>query len=347
MDLNLNVSKKGLTTTEEVINEEYTLRYGHIFRGEKGDKGADGKDGERGADGKSAYQQAVEAGYKGSEEDFKELLLSYPNKADKEGYYPNMSVGIADDVKNGNTKYLAATPSGDPMHYQYLRAYPINVNTPRGLQYNEATDRWSYMEEYGGLSDLTTEEVGVIFAEGGSGGNLPDDGKGRWYNSKSRTNFANQSIGYGWGYLEVNYTYAFLQSSIEIAVLSGYAYGGGLTVGTAIGLFMECRKLRKVIGILDISRSNTYGMFKSCESLEDVRIVNQKTSISFEDSPLLSKESLLYMIRNCASNVTFTITLHPDVYAKCQESGEWYSEVNTALSTAQSGKTTTITLASA
>lgn len=260
---------------------------------------------------------------------------------------PNGNIEIGNLA--GQTKeFMPATPSGDPMHYQYLRAYPINVNTPRGLQYNEATDRWSYMEEYGGLSDLTTEEVGVIFAEGGSGGNLPDDGKGRWYNSKSRTNFANQSIGYGWGYLEANYTYAFLQSSIEIAVLSGYAYSGGLTVGTAIGLFMECRKLRKVIGILDISRSSTSVMFKSCESLEDVRIVNQKTSISFEDSPLLSKESLLYMIRNCASNATFTITLHPDVYnlAKDFENG-WGSVVEAVIDTADIDKSTKITLASA
>lgn len=51
MDLKLNVSKKGLSTTEEVINEEYTLRYGHIFRGPKGDSGEKGEKGETGAKG--------------------------------------------------------------------------------------------------------------------------------------------------------------------------------------------------------------------------------------------------------------------------------------------------------
>lgn len=83
MDLKLNVSKQGISINEEAINEEYTLRYGHIFRGK---------------DGKSAYQQAVEAGYKGSEADFKELLLSCQNKADKEGYYPKMTVGKAENL---------------------------------------------------------------------------------------------------------------------------------------------------------------------------------------------------------------------------------------------------------
>ena len=34
MDLKLNVQKRGLSTTAETINEEFTLHYGHIFRGE-------------------------------------------------------------------------------------------------------------------------------------------------------------------------------------------------------------------------------------------------------------------------------------------------------------------------
>ena len=58
MDLKLNILKKGLATTAEVINEEYTLNYGHIFRG------------------KSAYQQAVDGGFVGSEGEFNEELAN-------------------------------------------------------------------------------------------------------------------------------------------------------------------------------------------------------------------------------------------------------------------------------
>lgn len=56
MELKLNISKKGLATTAEVINEEYTLNYGHVFRG------------------KSAYEQAVAGGYVRSEEKFNKSL---------------------------------------------------------------------------------------------------------------------------------------------------------------------------------------------------------------------------------------------------------------------------------
>lgn len=57
MDLKLNISKNGLSTTEEVINEEYTLRYGHVFRG------------------KSAYEYAIESGlFSGTEEEFAAYL---------------------------------------------------------------------------------------------------------------------------------------------------------------------------------------------------------------------------------------------------------------------------------
>ena len=61
MDLKLNVSKKGLSTQEEVINEEYTLRYGHIFRG------------------KSAYEYAVEGGFVGSEEEYEAYVGNIGN----------------------------------------------------------------------------------------------------------------------------------------------------------------------------------------------------------------------------------------------------------------------------
>lgn len=248
----------------------------------------------------------------------------------------------------GQTKeFMPATPSGDPMHYQYLRAFPINVNTPRGLQYNEATDRWSYMAEYGGITDLTTEEVATIFARSGSGMSDADNNSGKYYQAQIRTNFiAMQPVGRDWGYVSPTAHYKFLQSHIEVAVLGPYGTST-YTPNAAVGMFFECKKLRRVIGKLDLQYTTPTEMFKQCFLLEDIEIAGIKTNISFADSPLLSKESLLYMINNCASNATLTITLHPDVYAKCQENGEWYSEVNTALSAAQSGKTTTITLASA
>lgn len=257
----------------------------------------------------------------------------------------------------GQTKeFMPATPSGDPMHYQYLRAFPINVNTPRGLQYNEATDRWSYMAQYGGITDLTTEEVATIFARSGSGMSDADNNSGKYYQYKMRTNFIAQPIvDSGWGYVSPTLHYLYLQSDIEVAVISPYGPNGSCTPKAAAGMFFECEKLRRVIGKLNLQYTTPTEMFKHCFLLEDINIENLKTNISFADSPLLSKESLLYMIENCASSVSFTITLHPDVYAKCtrvdegegQYIGEWWDEIDDALGGAVESKNTNITLASA
>lgn len=345
MDLKLNVQKRGLSTTAETINEEFTLHYGHIFKGEKGDKGekgADGKDGERGADGKSAYQQAVEAGYKGSEEDFKELLLSYPNKADKEGYYPNMSVGIADDVKNGNTKYLAATPSGDPMHYAYEAI---------GARWNADTGYWEFYD----MKDITNVEMSKALA------------RGSWYignaaigvlsaqneQSLSAIRFNLARTG-GWSVTCDMDDFAQGNSWIEFINLTfdNNLVSQPFTYATYLqNSFVGCSNLRRIYGEINVGNSTALATpFTGCAKLEDVQIFGLKQNISFADSPLLSKESLLYMIHNCASGVSFTITLHPDVYAKCQLDGgtdDWLLDINNAIDEADMGKDTLITLASA
>lgn len=43
-------------------------------QGEQGEKGADGKDGVNGKDGKSAYEQAVDGGFVGTEQEFTDAL---------------------------------------------------------------------------------------------------------------------------------------------------------------------------------------------------------------------------------------------------------------------------------
>lgn len=58
MELKLNISKKGLNISAEVINEEFTLNYGHIFRG------------------KSAYEHAVDGGFAQSEGFFNKELAN-------------------------------------------------------------------------------------------------------------------------------------------------------------------------------------------------------------------------------------------------------------------------------
>lgn len=290
MDLKLNVSKKGLSTTEEVINEGYTLRYGHIFRGERG---------------KSAYESAVDGGYKGTEEEFNALFK---------------------DLKNNKI-----TPSGDPMHYAYEAA---------GARWNANTGYW----ELNGLRDISSDEISFIYAERLASWTCAMEGLYAY--SAQRTNFVGRTVSTSWGYLPNNSVWMFLEArNMEVVRIS--EEGKSLEIMNAAGMFFRANTLRSILGVIDFaSASEVSEMFKDCFALEFVQCANLKSNISFSHSSLLSKESLLFMINNCAPNVTFTITLHPNVWTKCQEGGEWHSEIKNALTNAVN-KGTTITLASA
>lgn len=87
----------------------------------KGDKGADGldgkdgKDGVNGTDGKSAYEQAVEGGYTGTQAQFNEELGSFGDLAQSAQTAADQAQQIWQDVQKRQRKefiYTAGTPSG-------------------------------------------------------------------------------------------------------------------------------------------------------------------------------------------------------------------------------------------
>ena len=61
--------------------------------------------------------------------------------------------------------------------------------------------------------------------------------------------------------------------------------------------------------------------FKGCTSLERVKI-HTSASVSLADSPLISKQSLLYVINKANPSSAITITLHPDAYARLKDDTE-------------------------
>ena len=56
--------------------------------------------------------------------------------------------------------------------------------------------------------------------------------------------------------------------------------------------------------------------FTGCNSLVEVRITKLKSNISFADSAMLNKDSVLYMIQNSTATTAITITLHPEAYTR-------------------------------
>lgn len=47
-----------------------------------------------------------------------------------------------------------------------------------------------------------------------------------------------------------------------------------------------------------------------------------KGSLGFKDSPLLSNESVLFLINHEAATSAITITLHPDAYARAMANAD-------------------------
>lgn len=81
------------------------------------------------------------------------------------------------------------------------------------------------------------------------------------------------------------------------------------------GLFDNCRALTKVPE-LNVLNAATMPSFNDCFSLTHVQVKNIKMSISFSDSPLLLKESLLYIINNEAATSAITIGLASYAYER-------------------------------
>lgn len=116
--------------------------------------------------------------------------------------------------------------------------------------------------------------------------------------------------------LIVSYLYL---SSLEV-VLFPPSEGGFLTPifsGSAAAFAYQAYFLKKILNPFSVNSTALSGdMFFQAYSLEEIRLYSLKSNISFAHSARLSKESLIYMIENEASEgVPITITLHPTVYA--------------------------------
>lgn len=228
----------------------------------------------------------------------------------------------------GQTKeFMAATPSGDPMHYAYEAA---------GAVWNGDTGYW----ELNGLTDITSDEIRSIYEERLASWTPAMEGLFAY--SKARTNYVGRLVSTAWGYLPNNTNWMFLDArNMEVVRVS--EDDEIIEITNALGMFFRASKLRNILGVIDFSSAtNVSEMFVGCTALENVRCANLKQDISFADSPL-SKKSLLDMIKDCASGVSFTITLRPDVYDDVKDT--WNTEIEEAIENASSNKGTIITLA--
>lgn len=112
--------------------------------------------------------------------------------------------------------------------------------------------------------------------------------------------------------------------SLETAIVPS------VSVGNLNRTFHNCKKLRKIIGFLDLARGGIdSSVFAGCEKLESFAFSRMEGNAVLTDCPKLNIATFLYLINNRYGNGTITITVHPDVYAKL--TGDETSEAYNAL----------------
>lgn len=90
-----------------------------------------------------------------------------------------------------------------------------------------------------------------------------------------------------------------------------------------------CSNLKKIIGYIECP---VVVNFLYTPLLEEIRFKNIVRNFGIKDSPLISIESLQYLITNAANTSPITVTVHADVYAKIQDEGQvdWHALIETA-----------------
>lgn len=168
--------------------------------------------------------------------------------------------------------------------------------------------------EFNGLVDITTEQMQAIMpylALGRLTGSLAY----RFQKSQMRT-ITIYSEGDAVG--NKNMEWAFYGSSVETIRFkpTSHSYTSVYSINE---MFRACQRIREVYGALDLKRIKSGKIVLAtlgAATLKSIQLMSLNTSISFPSQPLLSPESITYMVENAINTDPITITLHPDAYAR-------------------------------
>lgn len=105
-----------------------------------------------------------------------------------------------------------------------------------------------------------------------------------------------------------------------------------LSVATLTSTFFGCSRLEQIYGVLDLSMcSQVNDAFAGCVVLHTVKLRGVGVNIGFDDCKQLSKDSVKYLIENCAAS-NFTLTLNSLVYNELFSADDW-ADVRAILQT--------------
>lgn len=233
-------------------------------------------------------------------------------------------IGVEERTESDEYVHRCTSPAKKLCDDIYDYASKMNSGTLRdlyvsaGAKYNEATGYY----ELNGLTDITEEEMRVIWQEDLSG----------WY-QKGRTNLTRN--------ISVKGNTGGYNGGIDIACicinnknLQVFNLGADCFARYMDSAFRECSNLETIdtrFRVVPYDTSLGINTFRGCIKLKDVRFNNHylrmKATLNLYDSPLISKESVLSAITTTdnasATSAGFlTITLHADAYARLKDDAD-------------------------
>ncbi len=192
----------------------------------------------------------------------------------------------------------------------------IDPLTKRAVgRYNESTGYF----ELNGLTDITYQQAMDIYRYTSPPVYSSDNVSISYGRALFRTNLPPNASHY---WIDTNRLFAG-NTVLEVARLPRYYSDGTHFTEFCRDIFAECHSLREITEVIVApqNKSNTrtwYGTFSGCFELETVRIKNLYGNISFAHSPLISSDSISYLVENrtTAHTDVITVTVHADTFAK-------------------------------
>lgn len=195
-----------------------------------------------------------------------------------------------------------------------------------GAVYNEKTGFY----ELNGLTDITEEQMRTIYVQTHQCDHV-ENMREVFSGLNFRTNLGFNHIRRQTGRI-FNLRDSFREnSSLEVLRLcNGTNDNWVMKCSDMQNITHYCTKLKKIIGYIECPNHaiNIAGNYL----LEEIRFKNIAGNFGIKDSPLISLESLQYLITNAANTSPITVTVHADVYAKIQDESQadWHALIEAA-----------------
>ena len=196
--------------------------------------------------------------------------------------------------------YIVQPPAG---------GYNRSLYEACGAVYDETTGHY----QLNGLTDITEAQMGQIYI---ATRDYPAPASHCDGEAGIRTNFIRRKhVGLMYDIEQRMDNYFRSCENLEVVWVSpSWEIPLGIRVSRSTTMFSNCPRLRSIYGYIDMSAcQESTLMFGGCQALQDIWLQNANQSVNLSDSPLISKDSILYMMQTALTN-DIVITLHPDAY---------------------------------